>query len=128
TAFFDKGPKFLHYCPQGAIVTAVEFDHADIYRDLAHVKESFIKLAAQLEEGARLVVCADFQHALAATQETRAHRLTYGLEAGEFRAEKIRSEADGARFAITRNGATLAPGLHLAIGGRMNVANALGVW
>ena len=41
TAFFDKGPKFLHYRPHGAIVTSVEFDHADIYRDLEHVKSSF---------------------------------------------------------------------------------------
>jgi UDP-N-acetylmuramate: L-alanyl-gamma-D-glutamyl-meso-diaminopimelate ligase len=37
TAFFDKGPKFLHYAPQALILTAVEFDHADIYRDLDHV-------------------------------------------------------------------------------------------
>ena len=41
TAFFDKGPKFLHYRADGAIITAVEFDHADIYRDLDHVKSSF---------------------------------------------------------------------------------------
>lgn len=41
TAFFDKGPKFLHYRPHRAILTGVEFDHADIYRDLDHVKSSF---------------------------------------------------------------------------------------
>ena len=46
TAFFDKGPKFLHYRPKTAIITSVEFDHADIYRDLDHVKESFRKLVA----------------------------------------------------------------------------------
>ena len=46
TAFFDKGPKFLHYQPNTAIITSVEFDHADIYRDLDHVKESFQKLVA----------------------------------------------------------------------------------
>ena len=46
TAFFDKGPKFLHYRPRTAIITSVEFDHADIYRDLDHVKESFKKLVA----------------------------------------------------------------------------------
>jgi len=47
TAFFDKGPKFLHYRAQGAILTAVEFDHADIYRDLEHVQSSFRALAAR---------------------------------------------------------------------------------
>ncbi len=41
TAFFDKRPKFLHYRPRTAIVTSVEFDHADIYRDLDHVKTAF---------------------------------------------------------------------------------------
>jgi UDP-N-acetylmuramate: L-alanyl-gamma-D-glutamyl-meso-diaminopimelate ligase len=41
TAFFDKGPKFLHYTASRAILTSIEFDHADIYRDLEHVKESF---------------------------------------------------------------------------------------
>jgi UDP-N-acetylmuramate: L-alanyl-gamma-D-glutamyl-meso-diaminopimelate ligase len=41
TAFFDKGPKFLHYSPHVATLTSVEFDHADIFRDLDHVKEAF---------------------------------------------------------------------------------------
>ena len=41
TAFFDKGPKFLHFQPQMAVLTSVEFDHADIFNDLNHVKEIF---------------------------------------------------------------------------------------
>ncbi len=44
TAFFDKGPKFLHYFPQSIILTSVEFDHADIYADLAAVKIAFKRL------------------------------------------------------------------------------------
>lgn len=44
TAFFDKGPKFLHYRPAIAIITSIEFDHADIYADLEAVKESFRRL------------------------------------------------------------------------------------
>src|SRR5215471_12250517 len=44
TAFFDKGPKFLHYFPQAIILTSVEFDHADIYSDLAAVKTAFKRL------------------------------------------------------------------------------------
>ncbi|MEC7948363.1 MAG: Mur ligase family protein [Myxococcota bacterium] len=46
TAFFDKGPKFLHYRPQTVILTSIEFDHADIYRDIGHCQESFRKLMA----------------------------------------------------------------------------------
>jgi UDP-N-acetylmuramate: L-alanyl-gamma-D-glutamyl-meso-diaminopimelate ligase len=46
TAFFDKGPKFLHYRPQTAIITSVEFDHADIYRDFDHYRYSFEKFVS----------------------------------------------------------------------------------
>ena len=46
TAFFDKGPKFLHYSPHIAILTSIEFDHADIYRDLDHVREAFETMAS----------------------------------------------------------------------------------
>src|SRR6202035_736217 len=44
TAFFDKGPKFLHYFPDALILTHVEFDHADIYADLTAVKTAFKRL------------------------------------------------------------------------------------
>ena len=43
TAYFDKGPKFLHYRPRTAILTSVEFDHADIFRDLPHYESAFEK-------------------------------------------------------------------------------------
>lgn len=55
TAFFDKGPKFVHYRPQTAIITSIEFDHADIYRDVAHIQESFRKLVAIVPEGGCIV-------------------------------------------------------------------------
>ena len=48
TAFFDKGPKFLHYRPDIAVLTSVEFDHADIFRDLDHVKGAFSAMLANL--------------------------------------------------------------------------------
>ncbi len=128
TAFFDKGPKFLHYRAQGAIITAVEFDHADIYQDLEHVKSSFRALVAGMDSGRVLAVCADFPHALAVSEGSRARRLSFGLTAGDFRATDLRIAADGAHFSISRHGKPVARNLHLTIGGRMNVANALGVW
>ncbi|HUN59202.1 MAG TPA: Mur ligase family protein [Candidatus Binataceae bacterium] len=128
TAFFDKGPKFLHYGARGAIITAVEFDHADIYRDLDHVKGSFRALADQMDTTSVMVVSADFPHALDATANTRARRLTFGLGSGEYRASDIAIGASGARFSIDRGSARIAHDLKLPIGGRMNVANALGVW
>jgi UDP-N-acetylmuramate: L-alanyl-gamma-D-glutamyl-meso-diaminopimelate ligase len=128
TAFFDKGPKFLHYRASGAIVTAVEFDHADIYRDLEHVKSSFRALVEQMDSSRVLAVCADFPHALEVSAGARSRRLTYGLGEGEFRASDITVGADGARFSVTRDGARIHDSIHLPIGGRMNVANALGVY
>src|SRR6202034_1225161 len=55
TAFFDKGPKFLHYFPDALILTHVEFDHADIYADLAAVKTAFRRLVNLIPGRGRLV-------------------------------------------------------------------------
>jgi UDP-N-acetylmuramate: L-alanyl-gamma-D-glutamyl-meso-diaminopimelate ligase len=55
TAFFDKGPKFLHYFPDAAILTHVEFDHADIYRDLDAVKTAFKRLVNLIPRRGRVV-------------------------------------------------------------------------
>jgi UDP-N-acetylmuramate: L-alanyl-gamma-D-glutamyl-meso-diaminopimelate ligase len=55
TAFFDKTPKFLHYHPDTLILTSVEFDHADIYRDLDHVKTAFRELVTSMPRDGRIV-------------------------------------------------------------------------
>lgn len=59
TAFFDKGPKFLHYKPDIAILTSIEFDHADIYSDLEAIKASFRRLVAIMPPDGLLVACYD---------------------------------------------------------------------
>jgi UDP-N-acetylmuramate: L-alanyl-gamma-D-glutamyl-meso-diaminopimelate ligase len=128
TAFFDKGPKFLHYLADGAILTAVEFDHADIYCDLDHVKASFRAMVGQMDAARVVAVCADFPHALEVSEGARARKLTFGLRAGEFRAAHIRIGAGGAVFNVERGGECVARDLLLPTGGRMNVANALGVF
>ena len=58
TAFFDKGPKFLHFQPQMAVLTSVEFDHADIFHDLKHVKEIFSGFVSALP-GSSLLLAFD---------------------------------------------------------------------
>jgi UDP-N-acetylmuramate: L-alanyl-gamma-D-glutamyl-meso-diaminopimelate ligase len=55
TAFFDKGPKFLHYFPDSLILTSVEFDHADIYRDLDAVETAFKRLVNLVPRRGRIV-------------------------------------------------------------------------
>src|SRR3954467_14816797 len=55
TAFFDKGPKFLHYFPDALILTSVEFDHADIYKDLDAVETAFKRLVNVVPRRGRIV-------------------------------------------------------------------------
>ena len=55
TAFFDKGPKFLHYFPDSTILTSIEFDHADIYKDLDAVEIAFQRLVNLIPRRGRIV-------------------------------------------------------------------------
>jgi len=55
TAFFDKGPKFLHFNPSITVLTSIEFDHADIFRDLEHVKQAFGSMIGRIVPGNLLI-------------------------------------------------------------------------
>jgi UDP-N-acetylmuramate: L-alanyl-gamma-D-glutamyl-meso-diaminopimelate ligase len=65
TAFFDKGPKFLHYRPESVVLTSVELDHVDIFASFDAVRDVFKKLVAAIPASGLLVVCADEPEALA---------------------------------------------------------------
>ncbi len=62
TAYFDKGPKFMHYLPELAIVGNIEFDHADIYKDLDAVKTAFRRLMNLVPGQGRLIAGWDSAH------------------------------------------------------------------
>jgi len=62
TAYFDKGPKFMHYLPEVAIVNNIEFDHADIYKDLEAVKLAFRRLMNLVPENGKLIAGWDSSH------------------------------------------------------------------
>ncbi len=79
TAFFDKGPKFLHYNPWATILTSIEFDHADIYRDLDHVVESFRKLIAYIPLEGILIANGNDQRVSQELKRARCPVITYGL-------------------------------------------------
>ena len=59
TAYFDKKPKFMHYLPETAIVSNIEFDHADIYRDIQEIKFAFSRLMNLVPSNGRLIVGVD---------------------------------------------------------------------
>jgi UDP-N-acetylmuramate: L-alanyl-gamma-D-glutamyl-meso-diaminopimelate ligase len=78
TAFFDKGSKFFHYRPHTAILTSVEFDHADIFRDEEAVKTAFRKFVTLIPEDGNLLVCAASPGALDVARVARCNVTTYG--------------------------------------------------
>jgi len=79
TAYFDKGPKFMHYLPELAIVNNVEFDHADIYRDLDAVKLAFRRFMNLVPENGRLIAGWDSPN-VRAVVESFGERLFTCLE------------------------------------------------
>ncbi len=124
SAFFDKRPKFFHYRPQALLLNAVEFDHADIYRDLDHVKEAFRWLVHSLPPEAPLVVCRDFPHAWdVAQRHARSVDFGFGPDA-TWRATDLRDH-ERLSFTLSYKGRAVAtanfPGM-----GAMNARNALG--
>jgi len=80
TAFFDKESKFQHYRPRTALLTGIEFDHADIFDDLAAVHTAFGKFIALLPPEGHLVVSSGSPDALKLAKAARCPVEAYGLE------------------------------------------------
>jgi len=107
SAYFDKGPKFLHYRPRTAVLTSLEFDHADIYRDLDHVRSAFARFIPLLPADGCLVACHDAPHVreLLATVPIAAPIQTYGLESGaEWQAVAWHADATGTHLTVHHHG------------------------
>lgn len=133
TAFFDKTPKFLHYHPQTLIVTSVEFDHADIYRDLDHVKSAFRQVIGEMPADGTIVASTGHAGVRDVVANTPCRVIRYGVEGADARgrdlefdwyARDVEARAEGTAFALEVAGA----GRHTAVVpmfGRFNVENAL---
>jgi len=127
TAYFDKGAKFLHYQPQTSILTNIEFDHADIFRDLSHVIETFDKFISIIPKGGYLAVCGDEKLALERSQNAKCQVETYGLNNKNiWTAHNIRFNNQGTEFDLINNGQNFG---HLIspMSGSHNLKNLLGV-
>jgi UDP-N-acetylmuramate: L-alanyl-gamma-D-glutamyl-meso-diaminopimelate ligase len=126
SAYFDKEPKFLHYRPEVVLLNAVEFDHADIYRDLEHVKGAFRKLLALLRPDAPLVACGDFPHLRDVVAGTRARLRWFGL--GADNGWRVTDLVDDGRARFTvREGNRAVCKVAIEPPGAINARNALGV-
>jgi UDP-N-acetylmuramate: L-alanyl-gamma-D-glutamyl-meso-diaminopimelate ligase len=124
TAFFDKGPKFLHYFPDALILTHVEFDHADIYADLEAVKTAFKRLV-NLVPRRGLIVAFDGNANVSECVERALCRVErYGFsETADWRIQNLRHEGGLTRWEVWRGGELWAE-LEMSLAGEYNALNA----
>ena len=128
SAFFDKGPKFLHYRPERVILTSLEFDHADIYRDLEHVKGAFRRLVEIIPPGGSLLVCDEAANAMDLLDAAACPVLSYGLSASaDWQALDVRAEKAGMAFTPCYKGAAEGR-VEVPLIGHHNARNALAVY
>jgi UDP-N-acetylmuramate: L-alanyl-gamma-D-glutamyl-meso-diaminopimelate ligase len=127
TAFFDKTPKFLHYGARTAVLTSVEFDHADIYRDLDHVKQAFRALVAGLPAEGTLIAAVNHPGVRDVIREAPCRVVGYGIDADgdpEWRASDLAPDGEGTAFRVSQRGGASAR-TRVALHGRPNIENAL---
>ena len=125
TAFFDKRPKFVHYMPDVAVIGNVEYDHADIYPDLASVQRAFVHLMNLIPRRGLLVAGLETPALREILPRAQSPVETFGLgEGADWRAVDVRPSADGWRFRLLRRGEDLGE-FRLAVPGEHNLRNAL---
>src|ERR1019366_4565637 len=124
TAFFDKGPKFLHYFPDSVILTSVEFDHADIYKDLDAVETAFKRLVNLVPQRGRIVAFDrgdSLEHCLA---KAFCPVERYGAgDKATWRVANLRLEPGCTTWSVSRNGQAWAD-FEYPLAGEYNVWNA----
>jgi UDP-N-acetylmuramate: L-alanyl-gamma-D-glutamyl-meso-diaminopimelate ligase len=125
TAFFDKGPKFLHYRANTLLLNNIEFDHADIYSDLEAILDAFRKAARQVEPGDVVVANGDDANVMSLRGETRARWVTFGWErTRDAFATDVEEHPEGTDFTAWWEGKEWFR-FRTTLSGRHNVLNAL---
>ena len=127
TAFFDKGPKFLHYSPFASILTGIEFDHADIYRDLDHIKVSFRKFVKIIDPSGFLLAAFSDKNAQDVLKYASCQAETYGFSSSaDWVINDYKFEGGKGYFALTHQNVNVA-NFNIPMIGRHNIENATSV-
>lgn len=131
TAYFDKKPKFMHYLPEIAIVNNIEFDHADIYRDLDAIKFEFSRLMNLVPGNGRLICGVDSPVVCDVLAEMDGKLFTnvetFGLgDEAKWQARYIDFAGDVTRFTVFKDGNTWGE-FETNLIGEFNVRNCLAV-
>ena len=126
SAFFDKTPKFLHYAARTALLTSVEFDHADIYASLDEIKGAFRALVAQIPADGRIIAATDAESVREVVAGAQAPVEGYGFRDGAtWRVSDVAFDADGTTFTAWKRDQRAAR-VRMPLFGRHNVENVLG--
>ena len=124
TAFFDKGPKFLHYFPDSVILTSVEFDHADIYKDLDAVETAFRRLVNLVPRRGKLIAFDSGESVERCIAKAFCSVERYGSTAqAGWRIEKLQFRPERTEWSVFRDGKHWADFM-FALAGEYNVWNA----
>lgn len=125
SAFFDKGPKFLHYHPQEMILTSLEFDHADIYENLAAIELQFRRVVNLVPRRGRIVAWGESETVRGVVQKAFCPVETYGFTPGvDWLAGDMEIVDGETRFRVSRDGNEVAR-VKMSLAGRHNVLNAV---
>jgi UDP-N-acetylmuramate: L-alanyl-gamma-D-glutamyl-meso-diaminopimelate ligase len=130
TAFWDKVPKFNHYLPNDVILTSVEFDHADIYEDLAAVKRAFSGLIARIRPSGRLIACVETENVREKVREAKVPVITYSRNSADYADytfSGLVSSGAGIEFDVFYRSEKIDR-LTLQLPGEHNALNALAVY
>jgi len=124
TAFFDKGPKFLHYFPDALILTHVEFDHADIYADLDAVKTAFKRLVNLVPRRGVIVAYDGSENVTECVSHAFCRVERYGLsDSAHWRIRNLRHVGGQTQWEVERDGEAWAE-FTMNLAGEHNVLNA----
>lgn len=124
TACFDKHPKAFHYTPFGLVLTHVEFDHADIYRDLGHVRDAFRFLAALVPPEGFLLASSEIQGLQGLLGGFRGRMFTFGdHQEDAFSIRDFRQSREGASFRIVGESLGLDVLIETPLMGMFNARN-----
>jgi UDP-N-acetylmuramate: L-alanyl-gamma-D-glutamyl-meso-diaminopimelate ligase len=124
TAFFDKGPKFLHYFPDAIILTSVEFDHADIYQDLDAVETAFKRLVNLVPRRGSIVAVDTGDSVERCVAKAFCPLERYGLQVkADWQIANLRYEPARTSWTVLRGGQPWAD-FEFGLAGEYNVCNA----
>ena len=126
TAFFDKGPKFLHYLPRIVLLKNIEFDHADIYADLDAIKTAFRRLVNIVPSSGLIVAGVDSPVVREIIPAAFSRVASAGIGIGEWQATNIQANDEGMAFDVMRSESRVGH-FTIPMPGTFNVQNALGV-